>query len=582
MRTPYSNEDKLGRINLQWSILLIQTLIEQGISRFVISPGSRSTPLALAVARNPKTEHWVIIDERSAAFFALGQAKQSHAPTALICTSGSAVANWLPAVVEANHASVPLLLLSADRPAELHGCGANQAIEQSQLFGVQLRGTHPLVPVDEITPSRVTMTQLITEVMMELQQPIPGPVQINIPFREPLLPRSFEQIDWIPEPLPPLPPTPPSLIETSSPSRRTALSTLNESIHGKPGIILCGEAHYSDTFYLELIAVAEQLDCPVLADPLSNLRWGHPPHPRVLCHYDGTLRKLIAANHHHPQWVIQFGDFPLSRNIARWLQQSPPDTYLVVQHKRLWSDPNAFSTETLEVAPEQFCRTLRVHCSRVDLPHWNQPFLSMEQQAQQWSMDGNALNEHQLLRQLHQHLPAQTRLFSGNSMVIRDIDGWLPQREAPLQLYANRGASGIDGNLSTVCGIRSTTPSEIPLVALLGDLTLFHDLNALSLVHKTGGNLTLIVINNGGGNIFSYLPPAQLPEFETLWLTPPEIDFEQAAKLYHIHYLRIGNGLELPQQLPQQLQTKTPKLIEWVVDRNHSIQTHQQYWESLQ
>ncbi len=570
-----------GEQNLRWCTLLVASLVEQGIDHFVISPGSRSTPLALAVARNPNAHYRVIIDERSAAYFALGQARQRRRASALICTSGTAVANWLPAVVEANHAAIPLLLLSADRPAELHHRGANQTIEQQQLFSTHTRTTHPLSPPDEQEAPEQTIATLLQTVVTQLQQPIPGPVHINIPLREPLLPQSLQGIDWCPATSPLLPP------RTLSRSW-LRLHEVTSKIGQQPGVILCGEGEYQDDFAEQLFILSERLDTVILADPLSNLRWGNRPYPRLLTHYDATLRSALAQQ--KPHWVIQFGDFPLSKTVANWLRQSSPQHFFNIQHRRLWSDPEALTTETFHCSPQQFVQALLKQIEHpVQLPHWSPPFLSREQQAARWCSK-TAASEPALLQQLRQQIPAGGVLFSGNSMVIRDIDGWLGSREAPLTLHANRGASGIDGNLSTACGIRSVLEPEHPMVAMLGDVTLFHDLNALSLLQQTGGNLTLIVINNGGGNIFNYLPPATLPELETLleplWLTPPALDFEQAATLYRIPYQRIDaesvQPLDLEQLLSRALRQSGPNLVEWVVSGSHSVATHQHYWESLQ
>ncbi len=569
-----SQHTEIGAINLQWSTQLIDTLVLNGITRFILSPGSRSTPLTLAVVRHPDAKHWVIIDERSAAFFALGQSKQCGNTTALICTSGSAVANWLPAVVEANHAAIPLLLLSADRPAELHSRGANQTIDQQQLFSSQVRGTHPLPPPDEQGNPVTAIQKLLQQVLIELNQPIPGPVHINIPFREPLLPDPPNDMEWAPEPIRLLPPR--------SLSRRwLRVGEAAEKVHQKPGVILCGEGVYSNHFPEQLLTLAEQLDCIILADPLSNLRWGAATSPHLLTHYDGTLRALTHSNH-QPHWVIQFGDFPLSKAVANWLSKQPPAHYLNVQHRRHWSDPESLTTETFHCSPEQFIESvLKQIETPATLPDWNEPFTTLEQRATKWHST-YPMSEQRLLTTLHQLLPANSVLFSANSMMIRDIDGWMAWREAPLQLHANRGASGIDGNLSTLCGIRSQLDDNQPLIALLGDLTLFHDLNALSLLQQSNSSLILIVVNNGGGNIFSYLPPAQLPEFEAVWLTPPDIDFEKAAALYDLPYLRVEGAVDLEQLLTEQLHQHGPKLIEWVVDRTTSIADHHNYWESLQ
>ncbi len=573
--TAQTTSHTVGEINLQWSISLIQALTEMGIHRFVISPGSRSTPLALAATRNAKASHWIITDERSAAFFALGQGKQSGQASALICTSGSAVANWLPAVVEANHSATPLLLLSADRPVELHGRGANQTIEQESLFGNQVRASHPLLPPDEQTEYRTTLAELLQQVAVELQQPIPGPVHINIPLREPLLPNQFDTINWIPEPIQILP------ARTLSRSW-LRLHEVGEKLYQQPGVILCGQGAYGETFAQQLLTLAERLDCVVMVDPLSNLRWGLPSTERLLTHYDGILRSS-RLQHHRPRWVIQMGDLPLSKTLSNWLSQQPPAHYFNIQHRRRWSDPATLTTETFHCKPEQFIESLLKQLETdATVDGWCLPFIQLEQQASRWQPD-YSLSEQRLLQSLQQSLPAHSVLFSANSMMIRDIDGWCSSRELPLQLHANRGASGIDGNLSTACGIRSVVDPALPMVTLLGDLTLAHDLGALTLLREDqGNNHTVIVVNNGGGNIFNYLPPATLPEFEPLWLTPPNIDFSKAAALYEIPYQKIDKAVDLEQLFTPLLQTDGPKLIEWVVDPAASIAAHQEYWESLQ
>ena len=563
----------IGSANLKAAVLLVETLIEAGIDHFILSPGSRSTPLALAVARNSRAQQWVIIDERSAAFFALGQGKRRQQASALICTSGSAVANWLPAVVEAHHSATPLLLLSADRPAELHQRGANQTIEQSTLFGQQVRAAFTLPPPDECEDLTATMAPILQQVVGALLRPIPGPVHLNLPYREPLLPDDLTSIDWHPAAIPLMP-------QRSLSRRWLRLHEAAEKLSQGPGIILCGEAHYSEHFTQKLETLAAQLDAPILADPLSNLRWGAPLQSCIVCHYDGTLRTI--GNTLKPNWVIQFGDFPLSKSVALWLNDQAPATYLNIQHQRLWSDPESLATETFHCSPETFIDAVMKQLpTPANYRKWNQAFHKADQQALAWSPE-YPLSEHQLLQQLHQQLPAGAVLFSGNSMAIRDIDGWLGKRAEPLHLYANRGTSGIDGNLATLCGIRSTLDPATPMVALLGDLTLFHDLNALSLLSALEGDLLIFVINNGGGGIFSYLPPAALPEFEPLWLTPLQINFEQAATLYNIDYQQIDQPFDLQQQLSQPLQQGGIKLIEWVIDREASVAAHQHYWESLQ
>ncbi len=572
-----NSETDQGQCNLHWAHTLIAQLFTLGIDHYVLSPGSRSSPLTLAVARTPGVNHTVIVDERSAAFFALGMGRQRRRASALICTSGSAVANWLPAVVEANHGAIPLLLISADRPPELHHRGANQTIEQRKLFSGQLREQQLFsTPDPTATTAYQQISSRLPRLVAALNEPLPGPVHLNIPFREPLLPteKSAPFVSMA-EPSPRPPPTPDQPVESINFS---ALATLQ----GRPGIILCGEGHYPLRFQHILAELAERLDVPVFLDPLSNLRWGEHPHPRFLTHLEAGSNPLISAGH-HPEWVIQLGDFPMTGGIVEWLRRAAVNPFITVTDHRHWSDPHTLSTTTFHCSSLLFCKhLLQATPNRIELPGWMPPFHQIELRASSWiPPQGGRPTEFQLLRHLHHQLAAGTVLFSSNSMAIRDIDRWMPLRTAPLTLHANRGTSGIDGNLSTLCGIRAATSKETPVVGILGDLALFHDLNALELVRRIGGNLTLIIIQNGGGGIFSYLPPAQLPEFESLWLTPTGLSSRRAAALFDIESITIDSH-EALQRWSLSPQHPHPLLIEYVVDRPHSVALHHHYRDHMQ
>ena len=558
--------------NFSWSLCLIDFLAQHGIKQFVISPGSRSTPLALAVARTKNIDYKVILDERDAAFFALGQSKKTKTATALICTSGSAVANWLPAVVEANHSATPLILLSADRPAELHNCGANQTIEQHNIFSNQVQASYHSLPPDEVSDYE-ELKLLVCKMVTDSLQPIPGPVHFNIPFREPLLSEPLAKI------------SPAKQINKKAEPACT-LTEFDLDITGlenRAGLILCGAANYSDEFATRLIKLADKLDCPIVTDPLSNLRWGsHVVSKRILTHYDGYLRSEqpdIAASLH---WVIQFGNFPISAALGKFVQNCSVEQYITIQHQQLWSDPLSICNNKVVVSPEQFCTDLLEQLPKNNsLPTYNKRFTKLEQQASNWlnTINSEQLCELQVIKWLY-NLPSDSILFSSNSMAIRDVDSWLGKRQQPLTLFANRGASGIDGNLATLCGIRAVTKTETPVIALLGDLSLIHNLHALKLATELGKPITILVINNGGGNIFSYLPAGQLPEFEELWLTPQNIDFAKVAELYDISYQKVSNMTDLS-KITSIFDHCGVKLVELVIEQEHSKHIHQQYWQEV-
>jgi len=298
-------------VNLRWALTLIDGLAASGVKHAVISPGSRSTPLALACERHPRIQTHVVLDERSAAFFALGLAKADNAPAAVIGTSGSAPANWYPAVIEANHGGVPLILLSADRPPELRDCGANQTVDQLRMFGTQVRFAFDL-GVAEDTPAALAHVAMRARQAADMSRwPLPGPVHLNVPLREPLVPSGPVDFEFscgeeavvYPAALPP----------------RDALARLAAELSGRPGLIVCGPLNATPAFAAAVAALAQRLDCPVLADPLSGLRFGGHDRSRIVTRYDAFLRNRAFSAAHRPAWVLRFGALPVSKPLQQFL-----------------------------------------------------------------------------------------------------------------------------------------------------------------------------------------------------------------------------------------------------------------------
>jgi 2-succinyl-5-enolpyruvyl-6-hydroxy-3-cyclohexene-1-carboxylate synthase len=509
-----------GQLNLDWSAALVAGLVAAGLREVVLSPGSRSTPLTLACLRHPDLHCEVILDERSAAWFALGRAKATGIPVALVCTSGTAVANWLPAVVEANQSAVPLLLLSADRPPELQGWGANQTIDQSRIFDGQLRASHaPGAPFAGFSAD--WLHQLAARVIAESRWPLPGPVHINLAFREPLLPSSPE-ITW----------ATPASIDTSAPTLvpdASAVAALAAKLSGRRGVIVCAGSTSHDSGFADAIgALAAALQCPILAEPLSNLRFG--PHDRsaICCHHERWLRDAATREQLTPEWVLRFGAFPVTRTLQDYLG-SCGETYLVEAHGR-WPDPLHHTRQLLRADSVAACTALLQAGLQPADSHWLAAFRAAEAEAQQQQALAPLPPEAALFSQLCAALPVDTTFFCGNSMPIRDLATWSGSGAQTIRFHANRGASGIDGNIATASGLAASGPT----VAVIGDLTAQHDIGSLVLMRQHP--LVLVVINNGGGGIFDFLPAASLPEFEAGWLTPQQCDFSAAAAAFGIAY----------------------------------------------
>lgn len=553
----------MASLNLRWSQSLVGGLVAAGVRRAVISPGSRSTPLALALLRQDDLTCHVILDERSAAFFALGLAKATRQPVVVLATSGSAPANWLPAVVEADRAGAPLLLLSADRPAELQECGANQTVPQAAMFAAYVRAVHALPePVADLA----WLQRLAAQAVERTQWPLAGPVHLNQPFREPLVPQGQ---DCEPSPAVPVVSAAPSHAAPSS----DALGQLVTMFGSGPGAIVCGEGVYAPSFADAVTALASRVNCPVLAEPLSGLRFGPHDHSRILCRYDGWLRNSAFVADHRPAWLLRFGAFPVTRSLQDFAGSA--DNVALVDAQPRWLDPANAVTRLVRADPHAVCTAL------LDIPlaaatdAWLAAFRQAEAVAAA-SMPTPAHVEAAFLPPLLAALPADCPVFVGNSMIIRDFDAFAGDADKPLAVFANRGASGIDGNVSTALGIAAARGR---VVALLGDLALQHDLGGLAAAR--GRKAVFVVFNNGGGGIFEHLPQAGLPEFAAGWLTPQVIDFGHAAACFGLSYGRTDSPVEFADLFATALTAESPTLLEVIIDRHASVRFRQTWWQAM-
>ncbi|MBP5998560.1 MAG: 2-succinyl-5-enolpyruvyl-6-hydroxy-3-cyclohexene-1-carboxylic-acid synthase [Azonexus sp.] len=533
-----------GTLNFLWSQAMVAGFVAAGVSHAVISPGSRSTPLALAMLRQTGLECTVAVDERSAAFFALGIAKANRRPALLLATSGTAPANWLPAIIEASQAAVPLIAISADRPPELQGCGANQTIDQCALFGTHVRASH-LLGTPDAGFDPVYLRHLAARACEQACWPHPGPVHINQPFREPLLPATATPASYS------------ATIVVSRPELRpqeSEIRALAQAISGRPGIIVCGELVMETGLAEALTALAARLDCPILAEPLSNLRFGPHDRSHVCVRYNRWLADPQAANTRQPEWILRFGRFPVTRNLQNYLA-SDSAVHVLVEPWPRWSDSAHRLTHVLRADPLAVCQALLAAGPAAAPASWLPCFMKIEATV---AAPGTVTGH---ITVLLDELAANTPLFVGNSLAIRQLDSASGSGEKPLVFYGNRGASGIDGNISTALGIAAVHGR---VVALLGDLTCQHDLGGLALAH--GRNAVIVAVNNQGGGIFDLLPQATLPEFREGWKTPQRLDFEHAAMTFGLGYARAEDDSTLRNALRQAIHAGGPHLIELVVD----------------
>lgn len=572
-----SEAEDRGLVNLRWAFALVDGLAAAGVSQVVISPGSRSTPLVLACDRHPNITTRVHLDERGAAFLALGLAQGGGAPVAVVATSGSAPTHWYPAVVEAAQTGVPLVFLSADRPPELQDWGANQTLDQQRLFGVHGRAFHQ-AGLPEGDPAALAGIRLLgVKAVAQARWPRPGPVQINLPFREPLVPKASEP-DWPRQPGPPMPLALPRL--EWAPDQLNALA---RELGEGPGLIVCGPGLEPERLAPPLTALARRLGAPILADPLSDLRFGPWDREWLLTRHDAWLRGPRAASLPEPAWLLRLGRAPVSKALLTYLQ-GRPGRHLLVAPGGDWPDPLHRASGLLRTDPASLCQGLLARLKNqppAQSPEdWAAPFRALEAAATpDLSQERQADRpfEGLVVADLLNALPDGATLFSGNSLPIRQLDTWSGSGPRRLRLRCNRGLSGIDGNVGTLLGLAAAGPG--PVVGLLGDLALLHDLN--SLLAAPGLNAVLIVLNNGGGGIFGHLPQAGLAGFQRYWLTPQGIDLAQVARLFRLGYQRVERQSAFPPALAEALASPGVHLVEILIDRAYSLARHRAYWSSV-
>ncbi|WIM05182.1 MAG: 2-succinyl-5-enolpyruvyl-6-hydroxy-3-cyclohexene-1-carboxylic-acid synthase [Candidatus Nitricoxidivorans perseverans] len=543
--------------NLAWADAFVAGLAAAGLRRAVIAPGARSSPLAAACLRRPELSCEVIADERVAGFFALGLARAEGWPAVVVTTSGTAAANLLPAVVEANLAGVPMIVLTADRPPEVHGWSANQTVDQARLYGVHVRAFHALPTPNAATPVgylHALAARMAEESISPSSSSSPGPVHANLPFREPLLP------DAIP-PAPPLPSPVAVRHATAFPAEADA-AVLAERLSGRRGAILCGEAAYPAGFGAAICALAARLGAPVLAEPLSNLRSGGLP---VFARQSAFLRD---ANGFRPDWVLRFGGLPVSRTLERWLSGLTEAEHILVAPPGRWPDPLWRAGRLLRCDPLALVERLIEQPLRSAPGDWLEAFRAAEARldaAARAACASDAPFEGSVAAALLSALPKGARCFVGNSLAIRAVDLFSGTGAKAFMLHGNRGASGIDGNIATAAGIAAG--SGRPTAALIGDQAALHDCGGFAAL--AGRNAVIVVMNNGGGGIFDHLPLSAIKRahFERAWVAPPRLDFAALAAAHGLAFHHAPTCAALAAALGAAFDEGGSWLIEVPIDR---------------
>jgi len=545
--------------NSLWCSVLVETLARVGVNQAVISPGSRSTPLTFALARHPGFETIPVLDERSAAFFALGLAKQNRRPVILVCTSGTAGANYFPAVIEAQESHVPLIVITADRPPEMRECASGQTIDQLRLFGNHVNWFHELAVPEPSLPLLRYLRQTVAHAVERAQLPHGGPVHLNAPFRDPLVPTP----DSSAKPLE-------ALIDTSffdhlqSPTPAPLGTVLWQRPTTTRGLIVAGADLAPDpgAYAASVLRLASALGWPVLADALSPLRHYAPPGGAVIAGYDAILRSARLARDLAPRTVLCLGGWPTSKVLRAWLEQSGAEIALV--------SPYSANRDALHGRTRHIVARAEQLAAEADSPK-DHSYLDLWRAAErkvQATFDAALATDERIepraTRELASLLPAGTPVFIASSMPVRDVEYFWPVSAGGVHLFFNRGANGIDGTLSTAFGVAH---GGRPAVLLTGDLALLHDTNGF--LHKTKfrGSLTIVLINNRGGGIFQHLPVAQFdPPFEEFFATPQEVDFRKLSAAYGVEYLECESWIQFRAAI-QALPASGVRVLELKTDR---------------
>lgn len=568
-----------ANLNVLWSRALLEELVRGGVRHAVVCPGSRSSPLALACAHTPGLRVWSVIDERSAGFFALGMAKQSRQPVVLVATSGSAGAHFFPAVIEAAMAQVPLVILTADRPLELQGWGAPQMVPQARFYGDFARlfadVGMPEANSAAIAHLRATAARAVSAACRAPR----GAVQLNVPFREPLAPiaQDFgaEKLTALArEGRPDAPIT--RILPSSRAPDPAALDAVRASIAAtERGVIVCGPRDEDDGFAEAIAALSLATGYPVLAEATSQARYGGGPLTVSL--YDALLRHEPFVRSHVPEVVLRFGGGLTPKSPQQWLDTSGADITVFSDEGALY-DPAHRATRVVEGNAVLACRALAEGLSRGP-GRWSQDFMNAERVVRNalevaLGEQQDALTEPRLAREVVAALPENALFFVSSSMPIRAVDAFAHGGGVPLRVLANRGANGIDGIVSSAAGMAAA--AERPAVLLSGDLALLHDVGGLVTAARARVPLTVVVVNNDGGGIFSFLPLAQvakMDEFEALFGTPHGADLSHAAALAGARFERPTTPAALRAAVRTGLEGGL-HLVEVVVDRATNVDAH--------
>lgn len=557
----------------------VDELARNRLTDVIISPGSRSTPLAMMIAEHPDLKQWVVIDERSAAFFALGMAKKKQLATAIICSSGTAAANYFPAIVEAYYSRVPLVVLTADRPHELRDVGAPQSIGQIKMYGDYAKWFHEMAPPEADDSMLAYARNKASRSVHTANEGNPGAVHLNFPFREPLMPDFSLENVWGERNNGPF-------YTAVDGKRRLAQEQLDELTSKlqsyRNGLIVCGPQTDKD-FAAAVSDFAAKWQFPILADPLSQVRAGGHRKDLVIEGFDAFLRSETVRRQLKPDFIIRFGAMPVSKAYLSYVKKHDDIPQFVVENTAGYREPAGNQTEWIYTDSTELCRDLaNTSVTQPIAEGWLESWQRMNEKAKHILLERDEtrdLTEGEAVRSLMDVVPDKSSIYVGNSMAVRDLDTFFMNTAKSVDVLANRGANGIDGMVSSGLG---ASAAGNPVTLILGDLSFFHDMNGLLAAKHYGLNITILVVNNNGGGIFSFLPQVNSDHFEALFGTPLDIDFHHAVKMYDGTYQQPNEISGLKQALAESYQYEGLSVIEIKTDRTANMEWRRGKWQAIE
>ena len=575
--------------NFIWAEAFINQLCNLGVHYACISPGSRSTPLVACLVKQKKIKCFVHIDERVSGFFALGIAKATKLPVIVVTTSGTATSELYPAIIEAYQQRIPLLICTADRPPELLNTGANQTINQWNLYRNHIRWFKN-VGLPELSPNRITYIKKIAikaytnSLIHEI-----GPVHLNFPFRKPLDKNSYtDEVDksLIEEAMKPIPVQrfDNKTIDITKREIKQIDGVCKKLMKYSGGLIIIGPMNYDEIFIKNIKILSSITNYPILADGVSHLRFACSDSDQFVCsNYDAFLRSDKFNNHHKPEIVLQFGGTATSVILQNYITETKPHQFIVNNFgDRVY--PSIKGSSVIKIEPNQFCEKLILRLKKTKLKRknksWRMNFEKADELIENLKKklinNSDIIIEPNIITTVLSCFASNTKIMVGNSLPIRDFDWFGGKTLKSYQVYFNRGASGIDGVTSTALGIASIKKSTI---LITGDLSFIHDFNALLTAKKYSIPLLVILINNNGGGIFNMLPgPSKKKSFIDYFITPHNLNISEIVNSFGLKHYIVKSSEDLKKKIDTFIRDNSFTVLEIKTNSNESVKFRNKYW----